>query len=217
VFNFARARGPAFDKGELIVVEGYMDVIALYQAGFHHTVATLGTAFTERQMETLWHLAPEPIICFDGDRAGEAAAAPALDLMRPVLREAHSFRFAFLPEGCDPDDLVRSKGAKALAECLAGDRPLIDVLWQCDLKTHPIYTPERRAAFEERLEKLLAEIANARVKDHYRREVKNRLFNLWREQGADRRKLPAGAGGTGPPARASATPIPSARGFITVM
>ena len=83
VFNFARARGPAFDKGELIVVEGYMDVIALYQAGFHHTVATLGTAFTERQMDQLWLLAPEPTICFDGDRAGEAAAARAIDRMLP--------------------------------------------------------------------------------------------------------------------------------------
>src|SRR6185295_8013810 len=217
VFNFARARKAAFDKAELVVVEGYMDVIALNQAGFAHAVATLGTAFTERQMELLWQLAPEPIVCSDGDRAGEAAAARAIDRMLPNLREGRSFRFAFLPEGSDPDDLVRSKGARALAECLAGARPLIDVLWQRELKAHPIDTPERRAAFEERLEKLLAEIANARVKDHYRREVKNRLFNLWREQGADRRKLPAGAGGTRSPARANATPIPSARGFITVM
>ncbi len=83
VFNFARARGPAFDKGELIVVEGYMDVLALHQAGFENAVATLGTAFTERQMDQLWLLAPEPIICFDGDRAGEAAAARAIDRMLP--------------------------------------------------------------------------------------------------------------------------------------
>jgi DNA primase len=137
--------------------------------------------------------------------------------MLPNLREGRSFRFAFLPEGSDPDDLVRSKGARALAECLAGARPLIDVLWQRELKTHPIDTPERRAAFEERLEKLLAEIVNARVKDHYRREVKNRLFNLWREQGGDRRKLLASAAGTRSPARAGTTPVPSARGFITVM
>ena len=136
----------------------------------------------------LWQLAPEPIVCFDGDRAGEAAAARAIDRMLPNLREGRSFRFAFLPEGSDPDDLVRSKGARALAECLAGARPLIDVLWQRELKAHAIDTPERRAAFEERLETLLAEIGNARVKDHYRREVKNRLFNLWREQGARARQ-----------------------------
>src|SRR6478752_2603002 len=98
VFNFARARKAAFDSGELIVVEGYMDVIALHQAGFANAVATLGTAFTERQMELLWQLASEPVICFDGDRAGEAAAARAIDRMLPVLREGHSFRFAFLPQ-----------------------------------------------------------------------------------------------------------------------
>ena len=216
LYNFARARQAAFDKDELVVVEGYMDVIALHQAGFAHAVATLGTAFTERQMELLWQLAPEPIVCFDGDRAGEAAAARAIDRMLPNLREGRSFRFAFLPEGSDPDDLVRSKGARALAECLAGARPLIDVLWQRELKTHPIDTPERRAAFEERLEKLLAEIANARVKDHYRREVKNRLFNLWREQGARSRascrRAPAARGprpGRAPrrsPRRAASSP-----------
>ncbi len=215
VFNFARARKAAFDLGELIVVEGYMDVIALHQAGIANAVATLGTAFTERQMELLWQLASEPIICFDGDRAGEAAAARAIDRMLPTLREGRSFRFAFLPEGSDPDDLVRTKGASALKHCLAAARPLIDVLWQRELKAQPTDTPERRAAFEARLDALLAEIANARVKDHYRREVKNRLFALWRGQGSRRGKpsadAPRGAGRTGPP------PVSSPYGFATVI
>jgi DNA primase len=211
VFNFARARKAAFERGELIVVEGYMDVIALHQAGFANAVATLGTAFTERQMELLWHLADEPLVCFDGDRAGEAAAARAIDRMLPVLREGHSFRFAFLPEGSDPDDLVRSKGAKAFAECLAAARPLIEVLWRREIKTHALDTPERRAAFEARLETLLAEIGNARVRDHYRREVRNRLFNLWREQGARKSKPAPDAGRSGP------TPVPSSYGFATVI
>ena len=216
VFNFARARKAAFEKSELVVVEGYMDVIALYQAGFTHAVATLGTAFTERQMELLWQLADEPIVCFDGDRAGEAAAARAIDRMLPNLREGRSFRFAFLPQGSDPDDLVRSKGASAFAECLASARPLIDVLWQRELKAHAIDTPERRAAFEERLEQLLAEIGNARVKDHYRREVKNRLFTLWREKGTQRGKLPANLGAR-PAGRSGPPPISSPYGFTTVL
>jgi DNA primase len=216
VFNFARARKAAFDSGELIVVEGYMDVIALRQAGFGNAVATLGTAFTERQMEILWQLAPEPIICFDGDRAGEAAAARAIDRMLPNLREGHSFRFAFLPEGSDPDDLVRTKGAGAFAACLANARPLIDVLWLRELKTHAIDTPERRALFEARLENLLAQISNTRVRDHYRREVKNRLFALWRETGAQRGKRPADAAPR-PANRGGATPQPSSYGFATVI
>jgi DNA primase len=216
IFNFARARQSAFNSGEVVVVEGYMDVIALHQAGFTNSVATLGTAFTERQMELLWQLAAEPIVCFDGDRAGEAAAARAIDRMLPNLREGHSFRFAFLPEGSDPDDLVRTKGARAFAECLSAARPLIDVLWLRELKAHAIDTPERRAAFEERLERLLADIGNARVRDHYRREVKNRLFALWRETRTPRGKLQPNAaaraeGRTGP------TPLPSAFGFATVI
>ena len=213
VFNFARARGPAFDKGELIVVEGYMDVIALYQAGFHPTVATLGTAFTERQMDQLWLLAPEPIICFDGDRAGEAAAARAIDRMLPVLREGHSFRFAFLPQGSDPDDLVRNEGAGALSRCLAEARPLIDILWQRECAAVNLDTPERRAALEERLDQLLNTIANARVRDHYKRDIKSRLFALWRDVGR-RSAAPAKAS----PARSGARPLPSAHGFaITII
>jgi DNA primase len=232
VFNFARARGDAFDKGELIVVEGYLDVIALHQAGFKNVIATLGTAFTERQMDRLWQLAAEPVLCFDGDRAGEAAAARAIDRMLPVLREGRSFRFAFLPEGLDPDDLVRSEGPRAFSECLKAARPLIDVLWLRETSSQAIDTPERRAALEERLERLLSEIANKRVGDHYRREVKNRLWALWREQGSARfrpqgRPGAQGTGGQGrlgvqgkPPVmetRSGGASLPSARGFASTI
>jgi DNA primase len=217
VFNFARARGPAFDKGELIVVEGYMDVIALHQAGFKAVVATLGTAFTERQMDQLWLLAPEPIVCFDGDRAGEAAAARAIDRMLPVLREGHSFRFAFLPQGSDPDDLVRSEGAGALSRCLAEARPLIDILWQRECAALNLDTPERRAALEERLDQLLNTIGNARVRDHYKRDVKSRLFALWRDLGK-RSAAPASTSPAPAPGRSVARPLPSAHGFaITII
>jgi DNA primase len=213
VFNFARARGPAFDKGELIVVEGYMDVIGLHQAGFQHVVATLGTAFTERQMDQLWQLAPEPIICFDGDRAGEAAASRAINRMLRVLREGHSFRFAFLPQGSDPDDLVRNEGTQTLSRCLAEAKPLIDVLWQRECGSR-LDTPERRAALEERLERLLGTIGNARVKDHYRRDMKSRLFGLWREA----IKRNAAATQTSPSSKSGARPIPSSHGFaITII
>lgn len=224
IFNFARAREHAFERSELIVVEGYMDVIALHQAGFRHTVATLGTAFTERQMEQLWLLAPEPIICFDGDHAGEAAAARAIDRMLPMLREGHSFRFAFLPEGADPDDLVRNEGPAALARCLAAAQALIDVLWRRECTAQSLDTPERRAALEERLERLLATIANARVREHYRRDVKNRLWALWRESGRSG-GAPATTGqrqgarsGAQSGAKPGAMPLPSAHGFaITII
>src|SRR5680860_428824 len=216
VFNFARARQPAFDKGELVVVEGYMDVIALHQAGFANVVATLGTAFTERQMEVLWLLAPEPVICFDRDKAGEAAAARAVDRMLPVLREGHSSRFAFLPEGSDPDDLVRSSGPDAFAACAGAARPLIDMLWTRETSAASLDTPERRAAFEARLETLLGQIGNARVKDHYAREVKNRMFALWRARPA-RDRGPAPRNGARRLERREMTPLSSAYGFATIV
>ena len=167
VFNFAQARKAAFESGELIVVEGYMDVIALHQAGFKNVVATLGTAFTERQMERLWLIAPEPVICFDGDRAGEAAAARAIDRMLPNLREGHSFRFAFLPEGTDPDDLVRDQGAATLAQCLAGAKPLVDLVWLRELQAGAIDTPERRAALEARMAAVANSIGDDAVRKYW--------------------------------------------------
>jgi DNA primase len=219
VFNFARARGSAFEKGELIVVEGYMDVIALHQAGFENVVATLGTAFTERQMDVLWLLAPEPVICFDGDQAGEAAAARAVDRMLPSLREGHSFRFAFLPEGQDPDDLVRGAGPEVFAAYLKGARPLIDIVWTREQAAAPLDTPERRAAFEARLETLLDTIGNTRVRDHYRREIKNRLFELWRAQPPRGRAGSAQTGQRSPymPRRRETAPPPSPYGFATIV
>jgi DNA primase len=215
VFNFTRARQSAFEKGELIVVEGYMDVIALHQAGFKNAVATLGTAFTERQMEVLWLLAPEPVICFDGDRAGEAAAARAVDRMLPALREGRSFRFAFLPEGQDPDDLVRGAGPAAFAGHLKSAHPLIDMVWTRETSAAPLDTPERRAAFEARLETLLGEIGNTRVRDHYRREIKNRLFELWRPQAPRARQT--GGKEVRKPARREAVPPPTPCGFATIV
>ncbi len=215
VYNFARARSSAFEKGELIVVEGYMDVIALHQAGFKNVVATLGTAFTTRQMEQLWQLAPEPVICFDGDKAGEAAAARAVDRMLPNLREGYSFRFAFLPHGQDPDDLVHSAGPSAFSACVKSARPLIDMVWRREKQAVPLDTPERRAAFEARLESLLAEIGNTRVRDHYRRDIKNRLFELWRT----RSPRAAGNGNRDGrwPARREAVPPPTVYGFAAIV
>ena len=112
LFNAARARAPAHDKGRVIVVEGYMDVVALAEAGFVETVAPLGTALTEDQLKLLWRFAPEPILCFDGDSAGRKAADRAIEIALPWLKPGQSVAFAFLPEGLDPDDLVRQQGAE---------------------------------------------------------------------------------------------------------
>ena len=146
LYNYDRARGPAFKDGSIIAVEGYMDVIAMHRAGLAQTVAPLGTALTTDQMALMWRAAPEPVLCFDGDSAGIKAAYRALDLALPLLKPGHSLRFAVLPAGQDPDDLLKSGGAESLKAVIAQAQPLSDVLFQRALEQNDRATPERRAS-----------------------------------------------------------------------
>src|SRR6266851_2603535 len=168
----------------VIVVEGYMDVIALHHAGFGGAVAPLGTALTEMQLHELWRLSPEPVLCFDGDSAGQRAALRALFRALPLLTPGHSLRFAALPPGEDPDSLVRGAGPTAVAEVLAAARPLSEMLWQAELDARPIDTPERRADLEHRLMAQAGLIADRTVQNEYRRFLRDRLFQLGRVKGA---------------------------------
>ncbi len=180
LFNAARARPLAHDKGRVIAVEGYMDVVALHEGGFGEAVAPLGTALTEEQVKLLWRMVPEPVLCFDGDSAGRKAAFRAVDTALPHLKPGYSVAFAFLPDGLDPDDLIRQHGASAFAEILAKTRPLIDVLWEREVQAGPLTTPEQRAALEARLRGLSAAIADPTVRSHYTQELRDRLYALGR-------------------------------------
>ena len=179
LYNLDRARGPAHDAGRIIAVEGYMDVIAMTRAGFANTVAPLGTALTEEQLRLMWRMTPEPILCFDGDVAGLKAAGRALDLALPWLEPGASLRFALLPEGKDPDDLLTQNGREAVAEVIAAALPLVDVLWREALEANDRATPERRARFETDLEARIERIADRKVQKHYRDDIANRMAALW--------------------------------------
>lgn len=152
----------------IIVTEGYMDVIALHRAGFPTAVAPLGTALTEIQLEELWRLDPEPILCFDGDDAGRRAAARALYRALPFLRAGQSLRFATLPSGEDPDSLIRARGATGFTEVLNTARPLSEKLWEIELSAKPSDTPERRAELWQRLMARVELISDRKVKGEYR-------------------------------------------------
>ncbi len=196
LFNHHRARKPAHDSGEVIVVEGYVDVIALSEAGFPNVVAPLGTALTSDQCALLWAMASEPILCFDGDSAGRKAAFRAIETALPLIGAGKSFRFALLPEGQDPDDLVRASGAPAMAEVMNGARPFADMLFARESEDQRLETPESRAALERRLADAVAGIADETLRKHYQADMKRRLAALFGEErpGPDRR-----AGGTRPP------------------
>ncbi len=175
LFNAAKARSPAHDKNRIIAVEGYMDVVALASAGFNESVAPLGTALTEDQTKLLWRMAAEPILCFDGDSAGRKAAFRAVDTAIPHLVPGKSIRFAFLPDGLDPDDLIRQQGADAMEVILGQTRSLADVLYDREWASGTWDTPERRAQFEKQLFTLVGRIQDDQVRGYYAEDMRSRM------------------------------------------
>lgn len=209
LYNFARARKAMGKDGTVIAVEGYMDVIALAQAGFATAVAPLGTALTENQLELLWRMSGEPVLCFDGDQAGLRAAWRAADLALPLIGPGRTLRFALLPEGQDPDDLIRAEGSQAMSDVLAQARPLADVLWMRETGGGSFDTPERRAELEQRLRDLAGRIREENVRRHYAQEFRERAQAFF---GGTRTTQRGGFRKDGTPAR----PAAQARGRLAV-
>jgi DNA primase len=179
LYNIAAARQAAHDGAIIVAVEGYVDVIAMVTAGFPAAVAPLGTALTEDQLALLWKMADEPVLCFDGDKAGIRAAYRAVELAMPRLKPGKSLKFALLPEGQDPDDLVRSAGREAVAEVVAAARPLAAMLWARETEGHSFDTPERRAALEARINEVTSGIADDSVRKYYRQDFNARLAQFF--------------------------------------
>ncbi|MDE2363815.1 MAG: DNA primase [Hyphomicrobiales bacterium] len=212
LYNHHRARAAAHKSSRVIAVEGYVDVIAMHSAGFPDTVAPLGTALTPEQVHLLWGMSEEPILCFDGDRAGRKAAFRAIETALPLIGPGRSLRFAFLPDGQDPDDLVRSSGAGAAEEVIAAARPLVDVLWTREMEAQPLDTPERRAAFERRAFEVLQKIGDEGLRRHYREAFSGRLAALFgRDRSRPERRpwTPRGAAGRGGAGAVALTASPS--------
>ena len=171
LYNLHRAGPAARKSGQLIVVEGYMDVIALAAAGIEDAVAPLGTALTERQIELMWRMVETPVLCFDGDAAGQRAAMRAVGRALPLLKPAHSLRIVTLPAGMDPDDLIRRDGARAMTALIDAARPLVDTLWGFEHAAAPLTTPEDKAGLKARLMAHVDTIADRDIQALYRREL----------------------------------------------
>src|SRR5271166_753141 len=174
LFNHHRARKGAPDRG-MIVVEGYIDAISVSEAGFPNVVAPLGTALTADQCALLWAMAGEPILCFDGDSAGRRAAFRAIETALPLIGAGKSLRFALLPEGQDPDDLIRLSGPAAMAEHIKTALPFADMLFLRETDGERFDTPEQRAALERRLGEAVGKIADETLRRHYQADVRRRL------------------------------------------
>ena len=179
LYNLGPAREAAGKGAPLIVAEGYMDVIALSEAGFGGAVAPLGTAVTEDQLRLMWRVHDEPIIALDGDTAGIRAALRVVDLALPILEAGKGLRFAVMPPGLDPDDLIRAEGAGAFQRVLDGAQPMVNLLWRRETEGRVFDSPERRAALDKTLRAALGRIADPSIRAHYGAEMKRLRADLF--------------------------------------
>jgi DNA primase len=206
LYNHAPARAAAGRGTPLIVAEGYMDVIALSEAGFPSAVAPLGTAVTENQLQMIWRMSDEPIIALDGDKAGLRAAMRVVDLALPLLQAGKSLRFAIMPDGQDPDDLIKAKGPQAVQEVLDQAMPMVRLLWQRETEGKVFDSPERKAALDKALRDKIRLIRDPSIRKHYGEDIKDLRWELFRgnrPEGRDREFDPGGFGEGWQPGRKS--------------
>ncbi len=175
LYNIHRASAASRQSERLVVVEGYMDVVALAGAGIAEAVAPMGTALTEQQIELLWRMVPVPVLCFDGDAAGQRAAMRAVERALPMLRPGHSLSIVTLPEGLDPDDLIRRDGPAAMKSLLGGGESLIDLIWRFEKSATATATPEAKAGLKERLMAHADAIQHPDIRALYARELRDRF------------------------------------------
>jgi DNA primase len=216
LYNHGPAREAAGKGRPLVVAEGYMDVIALVSAGFEAAVAPLGTAVTEDQLRLLWRMHPEPVVALDGDRAGVQAAMRLMDLALPLIEAGQSLRFALMPDGKDPDDLIREGGAEAVRAVLDRAEPMVALLWRRETEGRVFDSPERKAALDKALRAALKRIADPFLRAHYGEEIRRLRHDLFggygrgagaaaRAGAADRRR------GWAPRGALPAAPLPATR------
>jgi DNA primase len=188
LYNQGPAREAAGKGQPLIVAEGYMDVIALATGGFDAAVAPLGTAVTENQLQMLWRITEEPIMALDGDKAGLKAAYRVIDAALPLLEAGKSLRFVLLPEGKDPDDLIRSDGRDAMRALIEGAQPMVQLLWRRETEGRVFDSPERKAALDKTLRERIRTIQDPSLRSHYGEEIKRLRWELFRAPSRPRRE-----------------------------
>ena len=227
LFNLDRAGAASREAGRVVLVEGFLDAISLTQAKFGEVVAPLGTAVTEAQLEAMWRLAPSPLLCFDGDGAGQKAMIRAALRALPAVGPSRTLRFVTVPAGQDPDDVVRGGGAAALEALLNTAEPLADRLWRHEVDMQPLSTPEARAGLKQRLMEHVGTIDDRDTREQYRAEWMRRYAELtrpaqtqrdaprraWQRPGAPPPILPAGPGARA--IHAGGIDAPTARAVLT--
>lgn len=222
LYNHGPAREACGKGARLVVAEGYMDVIALVEAGFGGAVAPLGTAVTEEQLHLMWRIHDEPVIALDGDTAGTRAALRVIDLAMPLLEAGKGLRIAMLPNGQDPDDLIKAEGREAMERVIEGARPMVDLLWARETEGKVFDSPERRASLDKSLRAAIKRIKDPSIRAHYGEELKRlreELFGFGRPAARGSAAPSSGGGwrpnaGRGFAAKGPALPLPATRSTL---
>lgn len=175
-YNFARDE--AYKKEQMIVAEGYMDIISLHQAGITNAVAPLGTSVTENHIKQLWKTCDEPVFCLDGDNAGLRAMMRLAENHIHMLEPGKTMRLALLPDKMDPDDVIKSYGVKGFYEIIENAKDLSDALWDINIRDEKLKTPEQKSAFAEKMLNIVKTINQKTVRDFYIRDYQNRIYML---------------------------------------
>jgi len=183
LFGWQQCKNNPMQKDELFIVEGYTDVISMHNAGFKNTVAPLGTAITVKQIICSWRVSKEPLICMDGDEAGQKAAKRIPELIFPHLKPGYSLSFCKLPSGEDPDSLIVSKNFKELNSAFENKLLLVDYVWNNLIYGKNYNTPEKRAELEQDINRLLSLINDFTVKKNYKNFFREKFFQEFRFSG----------------------------------
>ena len=177
LYNLSAARSALNTHSSLIVAEGYMDVIALSQENFKASVAPLGTAITGEQLALIWRISPSPVVALDGDRAGFNAAYRLIDLALPLIQTGKTIKFALMPEGYDPDDLIKERGRDAMQNLVDSAISFGDMIWKRETEGLSFAEPEARAALDKKLDQVLSNVRDKQLKYHYQQHFKDLKWN----------------------------------------
>ena len=176
LYNLNNAKSENKQSGIIFVVEGYMDAISLYQAGFKNVVATLGTAMTESHLNLVWRYFNDPVVCFDGDRSGQNAAQKISEKLIAFMKPGYSLSFLILPNGFDPDSFIRKNGKNNFESLLDQKIDIGNFIFENNLQNLQSTQPEERAGFEKKLIDTCLLIQDSTVKKYYVSFFKNKIF-----------------------------------------
>jgi DNA primase len=178
IFNLDKAKNSRADTDEVLIVEGYMDVVSVYSSGIKNVIANSGTALTERQINLIWKFFTNPIICLDGDESGQKAALRIAEKLFPLINEKNRIYFSVMPEGKDPDDYIKQNGKEGLENLIKEKQIIQSYIWNYHLSNIDQNNPFEISKFEKEIKKLSYSIQDETLKKYVLEDFLEKIKKL---------------------------------------